>query len=313
MSERSGVQWLVVDADQAGQRLDNFLMAHLKGVPRSHIYKILRSGEVRVNKGRAKPHRKLAEQDEVRVPPVSQSSGQQGRIPDSLAEELRKSILFSDDALVILNKPAGLAVHGGSGVSLGLIEAMRQVLPNEKRLELVHRLDRETSGCLMLARSRAALVSMQDQLREHEIGKYYLALSVGKWPKHVREVDAPLDRSKGSAGERIVRAAQTGKKAITYFQVKQRFKEATLLEVQLGSGRTHQIRVHTQLVGHPLAGDTKYGKREDNRYFSSLGLKRNFLHAARLEFLHPVSGEKMMVEAPLPGDLDNLLTKLTRA
>lgn len=313
MSERSGVQWLVVDADQAGQRLDNFLMAHLKGVPRSHIYKILRSGEVRVNKGRAKPHRKLAEQDEVRVPPVSQSSGQQGRIPDSLAEELRKSILFSDDALVILNKPAGLAVHGGSGVSLGLIEAMRQVLPNEKRLELVHRLDRETSGCLMLARSRAALVSMQDQLREHEIGKYYLALSVGKWPKHVREVDAPLDRSKGSAGERIVRAAQTGKKAITHFQVKQRFKEATLLEVQLESGRTHQIRVHTQLVGHPLAGDTKYGKREDNRYFSSLGLKRNFLHAARLEFLHPVSGEKMMVEAPLPGDLDNLLTKLTRA
>lgn len=311
MSDHIGVQRVVVGADHAGQRLDNFLMAQLKGVPRSHIYKILRSGEVRVNKGRAKPHRKLAEGEEVRIPPVSQRSDQQSSIPEGLAQRLRESILFSDDALVIVNKPSGLAVHGGSGVELGLIEAMRQVLPNEKRLELVHRLDRDTSGCLMLARSRQALVEMQRQLRDRSIGKYYLALSVGKWPKAIREVDAPLDRSKGGSGERIVRAAQSGKTAVTHFQVKQRFKEATLLSVKLESGRTHQIRVHTQLVGHPLAGDGKYGQREDNRQFSSLGLKRSFLHAHRLEFEHPISREVMTVEAPLADELQEVLTKLT--
>lgn len=312
MSDRSEVQWLVVDADQAGQRLDNFLMAQLSGVPRSHIYKILRSGEVRVNKGRAKPHRKLSANDEVRIPPVHQRASQQTSVPDSLAQQLKSNILFNDDALLIVNKPAGLAVHGGSGVSVGLIEAMRQVLPNEKRLELVHRLDRDTSGCLMLARSRSALVTMQKQLRDHSIGKYYLALCAGKWPKTVREVDAPLDRSKGSSGERIVRAAQSGKTAVTYFQIKQRFKEATLLSVKLESGRTHQIRVHAQLVGHALAGDGKYGLRDDNREFSSLGLKRSFLHAHRLEFLHPISGESMTVEAPLPDELQGVLSRLTK-
>lgn len=312
MSERREVQWLVVDADRAGQRLDNFLLSHLKGVPRSHIYKILRSGEVRVNKGRAKPHRKLAEADEIRIPPINLHSDQVSRVPDAMAQSLERNILFSDDALVIVNKPSGLAVHGGSGVSLGLIEAMRQVMPNEKRLELVHRLDRDTSGCLMLARSRSALVKMQEQLRDHQIGKYYLALCVGKWPKSIREVDAPLDRSKGGAGERIVRAAQTGKAAVTYFQVLQRFSEATLLSVKIESGRTHQIRVHSQLVGHALAGDGKYGKREDNRAFTSLGLKRSFLHAYKLEFQHPVSNENMVIEAPLPDDLEEVLSKLTK-
>lgn len=311
MSDRSEVQWVVVGADNAGQRLDNFLMSQLKGVPRSHVYKILRSGEVRVNKGRAKPHRKLAEHDEVRIPPISQRSAQDRSVTDGMARQLRESILFSDDALVIVNKPTGLAVHGGSGVDFGLIEAMRQVLPNEKRLELVHRLDRDTSGCLMLARSRKALVDMQEQLRAHEIGKYYLALCVGKWPKTVREVDAPLDRSKGGSGERIVRAAQSGKTAVTHFQIKQRFKEATLLSVKLESGRTHQIRVHTQLVGHALAGDGKYGQRDDNRQFSALGLKRSFLHAHKLEFRHPISDEMMTVEAPLPDELQEVLAKLT--
>ncbi len=310
MAEQNQVQRVQVDADQAGQRLDNFLLTQLKGVPRSHIYKILRSGEVRVNKGRAKPHQKLAFGDEVRIPPIRTSSEQVRRVPDDLAQRLREQIIFEDDALLVINKPAGLAVHGGSGVSLGLIEALRQALPGEKRLELVHRLDRDTSGCLMVARSRQALLAMQEQLRDQELGKHYLALCAGQWPRHVRVVDAPLDRSKGGAGERIVRASQDGKMARTEFRVKRRFAEATLLDVQLESGRTHQIRVHSQLAGHPLVGDDKYGKREDNKQFSQLGLKRIFLHAARLEFVHPISGEPMEVEAPLPDDLQTLLSKL---
>ncbi len=314
MTDSQGVQRVVVSADEAGQRLDNFLLARLKGVPRSHIYKILRSGEVRVNRGRAKPRQKLAAVEEVRIPPIRLAVARdEGRIPDQLAETLRRNVLFEDDALIAINKPAGLAVHGGSGVSFGLIEAMRQVFPNEKRLELVHRLDRDTSGCILLARDRNALVQLQQALRDRQVEKVYQALCVGKWPRHIREIDAPLDRSKGGSGERIVRAKESGKPSKTFFQVAQRFANATLLEVRLESGRTHQIRVHSQLAGHPLAGDTKYGRREDIKFFRQLGLKRMFLHASRLQFVHPVSAEQISIDAPLPQDLSNLLDQLSSA
>ncbi len=305
------VQRVSIDASEAGQRLDNYLLCRLKGVPRSHIYKLLRSGQVRVNGGRAKPLYKLCAGDEVRLPPVRLSqTGDTAPVSGYLADTLKQSILFEDEALIVLNKPAGMAVHGGSGVAVGVIEAMREILPDEKRLELVHRLDRETSGCLVLARSRAGLVQMQKDWRGTDVQKIYQALCVGKWPRQVREVDVPLERGKGGGGERRVRAGQDGKSACTRFQVLERYPQATLMEARLASGRTHQIRVHAQWVGHPLAGDTKYGRREDNSYFRSLELKRMFLHAASVVFRHPISGDMVTVDAPLAVDLQSVLDRL---
>ncbi len=303
---------VTVTEAEAGQRLDNFLCTRLKGVPKSHIYKIVRSGEVRINKGRAKASSRIEEGDLVRIPPVRQreKSESDNNVPDRVLQELRRSVIFEDDALIIINKPSGMAVHGGSGVSLGLIEVARKVWPKESKLELVHRLDRETSGCLILARSRTALLAMQKQLQDHHMTKEYTAFCTGKWPSHLRTVDAPLVRNQLKSGERMVRVSEEGKQAETQFRILQHYDCGSLLRIGLISGRTHQIRVHTQLAGHPLAGDTKYGDAEANKNFKKRGLKRLFLHSGYLKFRHPISHEWMEIEAPLAPELQNFLNSL---
>ena len=310
-STEEAVQFVTVTDAESGQRIDNFLCARLKGVPKSHIYKIVRSGEVRINKGRAKASTRIAEGDTVRIPPVRQRSASEiSAVSDQALASLRKSVLFEDECLIVVNKASGLAVHGGSGVSLGLIEVARQLWPKESKLELVHRLDRETSGCLILARNRAALLNMQQQLQKHQITKEYTALAVGKWPSHMRTIDAPLKRNELKSGERIVRVSEDGKAAETHFRIIQHYKLASLLRISLITGRTHQIRVHAQLGGHPLAGDEKYGDAEANKEFKKLGLKRLFLHSSYLKFRHPISKEWIEIEAPLSPELQNVLDVL---
>jgi len=309
----TAVRWVEIGANEDGQRLDNFLLRELKGVPRSRIYRLLRKGEVRVNKKRCKPSDRLVEGDQVRIPPVRMSESSTPVGPSkSLRELLSASILFEDEAVLVINKPSGLAVHGGSGVSAGVIENLRAMRPSEKYLELVHRLDRDTSGCLILARSRPALVQLHESLRQGRVDKYYLALTQGKWPNAVKQVDAPLKKNELSSGERIVRVQQDGKASRTYFEVVQRFSGATLVKAKLDTGRTHQIRVHTQLTGHPILGDDKYGDEEGNARLRKVGLKRLFLHAATVSFIHPISGERITLESPLPSDLNDLLDGLER-
>ncbi len=308
-SSSSGVTFFDVSADEAGQRIDNFLLARIKGVPKSRIYRLVRRGEVRVNKGRIKPEYRLCAGDRVRVPPIRQADAPAAVVPGAgLRALLDDSILMETEDLLVVDKPAGLAVHGGSGVNLGLIEALRAAR-SDVFLELVHRLDRGTSGCLLVARKRRALKDLQRQLREGGVEKTYLALVLGSWPKGLDRIDAPLRKSTLGSGERIVRPHVEGKQAITHFRVVRRFAAATLLEVGLETGRTHQIRVHCQLAGHPLAGDDKYGRDDDNEYFRSLGLKRMFLHAHRLAF-KAVDGSKVAVESPLPDDLALFLETL---
>lgn len=300
---RPGVSYLTVSVDEEGQRIDNYLLARLKGVPKSRIYRLLRKGEVRVNKGRIKPEYRVAAGDCIRVPPVRTSQAHPGATPGaSLRSRLLEGILYEDDNLLVINKPAGLAVHGGSGVDLGLIEALR-VARDEQALELVHRLDRGTSGCLLIAKKRSALRHLQNQMRNSGIDKVYLALAAGRWPKGLEIIDAPLDKRSLPSGEKIVRASGDGKQAVTRVAVRDRYPDATLLEVTLETGRTHQIRVHCQLAGHPLLGDDKYGNDERNAEYRQKGLKRLFLHAHRLCFDLPSTGERLCVEAPLPEDL----------
>ncbi|MFA5548277.1 MAG: RluA family pseudouridine synthase [Porticoccaceae bacterium] len=304
-----GVRFFDVGSDEAGQRIDNFLVARLKGVPKSRIYRLLRKGEVRVNKGRIKPEYRLNPGDRVRVPPIRQADAPPPPVPGAgLRTLLEGSILLETDALLVVDKPAGLAVHGGSGVSLGLIEALRASRP-DPFLELVHRLDRGTSGCLLVARKRSMLRHLQQALREGQVTKTYLCLVVGSWPKGLDRIDAPLLKTTVGDGERIVRADVAGKQAVTHFRVVKRFAAATLLEVGLETGRTHQIRVHCQLAGHPLLGDDKYGRDDDNDRARAAGLKRMFLHAHRLRFVDP-SGEAITVESPLPDDLAHFLERL---
>ena len=309
--EFESVQMISISDAQDGQRVDNFLCSIIKGVPKSHIYKIVRSGEVRVNKGRVKASTRIKTGDIVRIPPLHKKNNDSDRqVPDQAKDRLRKSVLFEDDALIVVNKASGMAVHGGSGISLGLIEVARQIWPKESKLELVHRLDRETSGCLILARTRSALLNMQKQLQGHQITKEYTALCIGKWPSHIRTVDAPLKRNQLKSGERIVNVSEQGKPAETHFRVVQRFNNYSLLRVGLISGRTHQIRVHTQLTGHPLAADIKYGNSQANAELKALGLNRLFLHSSLLKFKHPISKELIEIEAPLPEELQKLLNKI---
>lgn len=299
----TGVSFIAVMADEAGQRIDNFLLSRLKGVPKSRIYRLLRKGEVRVNKGRIKPEYRVEAGDSIRLPPIRVSEAKEIVAPGaSLRSRLEDSILYEDDGLLVVDKPAGLAVHGGSGVSLGLIEALRATRPGQM-LELVHRLDRGTSGCLLVAKKRSVLKDLQNQLRNHGIEKVYLALADGKWPQGLDMVDAPLTKVTVGDGEKIVRAGKDGKSAVTHFKIRQHYKGMTLLEVALETGRTHQIRVHCQLAGHPLLGDDKYGNDGRNRELREKGLKRIFLHAHRLCFLSPSAGEKICVESPLPREL----------
>jgi 23S rRNA pseudouridine955/2504/2580 synthase len=305
------VKWLTVDEESAGQRLDNYLIRHLKGVPKTHVYRIIRSGEVRVNKGRASADSRVATGDVVRLPPV--------RISEKVAEKVAHPapgrefpVLLEDDAMLALNKPAGVAVHGGSGVSFGVIEQLRQARPQAKLLELVHRLDRDTSGILLVAKKRSALKHLQDQFRERETGKTYLALVQGEWPARNKVIDLPLHKyllqgKEGVEGERRVRVTTPedpdGMRSITLVKVAERLKGCTLLEVTIKTGRTHQIRVHLASQGHPIAGDDKYGDFEWNKNLQKQGHKRMFLHAWRLQFNHPVSGERVELNAELPIEL----------
>lgn len=301
------VTFVEVTEDHADQRLDNFLLARLKGVPKSRIYRLLRKGEVRVNKGRVKPDYRLQQGDSVRIPPIRVAETKPASAPGAaLRDCLEKGVLFENEELLVISKPAGLAVHGGSGINLGLIEALRASRSDDS-LELIHRLDRGTSGCLLIAKKRRALKDLQNQLREHRVKKTYLALVDGSWPKGLNSLDAPLERLTTASGERRVRVSAEGKASISHFQVIKRYSDATLLEVDLETGRTHQIRVHCQMAGHPLLGDDKYGLDDRNLAFKQRGLKRLFLHARRLAFEVPSSGERVSVEAPLPTELEQVL------
>lgn len=315
--KNNAVQWLEVGSEYAGQRLDNYLKARLKGVPKSMIYRIVRKGEVRVNKGRCKPEYKLQAGDVVRVPPVRVSNKQnETKAGKGLLDHLKEAVLFENEGLMIINKPSGLAVHGGSGVSLGLIESLRQWRDELAFLELVHRLDRDTSGCVMVAKSRRYLNFLQDALREREMKKTYWALVEGVWSKKRGQVNVPLLRSQMPNGERIVKPVAEGiegaKKSLTQFKLLETYKGASLIEAKPVTGRTHQIRVHTLYAGHPILGDEKYGQRQVNQQFKAFGLRRLFLHAQKLEITLP-NGEHLTVEAPLTDELQQVLTALSRS
>ena len=306
----TGVRFVVVDALGDGQRIDNFLLRELKGVPRTLIYRLLRTGEVRVNKGRAKPGQRLSPGDRVRIPPVRTTRREPGEAPKRQIDIIVKSIIYEDNLMLVIDKPSGLAVHGGSGLSYGVIEAMRAARPEARELELVHRLDRDTSGCLMLAKRRSALRRLQTLQREDRVEKRYLALVAGKSRRDRFEVDAPLRKNLLQGGERIVRVDPEGKPSRTRFRVLERFADSMLVEASLDTGRTHQIRVHAAHSGHPLLGDEKYGDASLNRAYRELGLRRLFLHAWQLRFPWGESEQSLRVEAPLPDELEAVLTRL---
>jgi 23S rRNA pseudouridine955/2504/2580 synthase len=311
---KDAVSWLTVGEDAAGQRVDNFLSRILKGVPKSHIYRILRSGEVRINKGRAGPDARLALGDVVRVPPVRTAAPARTPVAGFVRTGPELPILFEDDALIALDKPSGLAVHGGSGISQGLIEQLRSARPEARFLELVHRLDRETSGILLIAKKRAALVGLHEQLREGGFDKRYLVLVRGRWRDEKRRVKLSLHKFSTQEGERRVRVEEDGQEAETIFRRRQTWLDRepplALLEAELLTGRTHQIRVHLTHLGFPLAGDDKYGDFAWNKVLAKQGLKRMFLHSCSLGFVHPVTGEAMRFDSPLPGDLARFIARL---
>jgi 23S rRNA pseudouridine955/2504/2580 synthase len=306
-SEPSGVRRIRVVEERQGQRLDNFLIGLLKGVPRNRVYRLLRTGQVRVNGRRAKPDLRLTAGDEVRLPPLRTRIDRPAAPPVALVERMAQAVIFEDRDFLVLDKPAGIASHGGSGVGFGAIELLRAARPGES-LELAHRLDRDTSGVLVIARRRAALTALQEQIRTGQVIKHYLALLCGR-PTHARfEVNAPLRKAVLQGGERMVRVDVAGKPALTVFRVLRVHREAALAEVTLYTGRTHQIRVHARHAGHPLAGDDKYGARDCNRQLREFGLNRLFLHAARFEFA--LAGRSYCFSAPLAEDLRCVLDRL---
>jgi len=310
-TQKSQVQFVSISADQAGQRIDNFLLARLKGAPKSLIYRILRKGEVRVNKGRIKPPYKLQAGDEVRIPPVRLSEKPPSTPSRSSLEVIADNILYEDKRVLVLNKPSGFAVHGGSGLSYGIIEALRALYPKAPYLELVHRLDRATSGCLLIAKKRSMLRHLHEQLREHRLHKQYTTLVKGLWQGGKQTINAPLCKNTLRSGERVVRVDESGKVAISHFKPRNTSALASLMEVDLETGRTHQIRVHAAHTGHPIAGDDKYGDSDFNQHMRNYGLKRLFLHASKISFrLSPESEERMEVEAPLEASLQHTLKQL---
>ncbi len=303
---------LIVDAESAGQRLDNYLMRMLKGVPKTHVYRVIRSGEVRINKGRVHADTRVAEGDDVRLPPVRTSQNSAEKPAGPLAPAREFPILLEDEHLLAIVKPAGVAVHGGSGVSSGVIEQLRRARPTAKFLELVHRLDKETSGILLLAKKRSALVHLQDQFRSRDTGKVYAAAVLGTWPENLKVIDLALHKGLDAAGERHVRVVPAdhadGRRSITLVKVLQRRPDFTLLDVTIKTGRTHQIRVHLAHSGHPIVGDPKYGDFARNKLFAKQHrFERMFLHARQLAFDHPASGERITLQAPLPADCATLL------
>lgn len=315
------VNHICVQEHESAQRLDNYLIKILKGVPKSHIHRIIRAGEVRVNKGRAKPETRIQTGDLIRIPPVRTAE----RAAKSSLQPVPArhfEIVYEDDALLVVNKPSGVAVHGGSGVSFGVIEQLRRVRPEAKYLELVHRLDKDTSGLLMVAKKRSALVKLHEMLRNDHPKKIYWALGVGTWQPALRHVRLPLVKYTGAAGEKMVRVGseEDGQSAHTIFRVLDTFSgerlhsvgvsALSLVEATLKTGRTHQIRVHMQASGCPIAGDERYGDYQANRRLQKLGLKRMFLHAYSLELNHPLTGEKLVLQAALPDDLQQFLDDL---
>ncbi len=305
---RSALELRTISEEEAGQRIDNFLMRHFNTVPRSRVYRLLRKGEVRVNRKRVEAEYRIAAGDEVRLPPVRiDRSGETGRPSSSLQELIEQSVIFQDKHVLVIDKPSGVAVHGGSGMSFGVIEALRASRPRET-LELVHRLDRDTSGCLCVARDRATLVALHALIRDGGMHKTYLALVSGDWQLGTKRIDAPLATNERRQGERHVRVAAAGKESVSVFKPVQFFgKLATLMEVDIPTGRTHQIRVHADYAGHPLLGDDKYGDHDRNAELKTVGLKRMFLHAQSIAFDWPGSGVPFHVSAPLPADLAGVL------
>ncbi len=305
-----GPRFLTVDVDDSGQRLDNFLMRVLRGVPKARLYRALRKGEIRVNKGRVRADYRLVAGDVVRVPPLRQPDpAEASALPGFWARQLQERIVYEDGDLLVINKPSGLAVHGGSGLSFGLIEGLRQLRPEDRYLELVHRLDRETSGLILIARRPAILRELHRQLREDEVDKRYIALVAGRWPSECRVVEAPLQKNVLKSGERVVCVSREGKRAVTRFSVLERFDRATLLEARPVTGRTHQIRVHALHAGHALLGDEKYSSESAQALARDIQLNRLFLHAFRLRLTLPGTGP-LELEAALDQDLEIVLGKL---
>jgi 23S rRNA pseudouridine955/2504/2580 synthase len=300
------VTWLEVGEEAEGQRIDNFLLHVAKGVPKSHIYRILRSGEVRVNKGRVAVEYRLKVGDVVRVPPIRIAQA-----PDQALVPAREfEIVFEDDAMIIVNKPAGVAVHGGSGVSFGVIEQLRRARPEARLLELAHRLDRDTSGLLIVAKKRSALTRLHDQFREGAIAIRYLALVKGVWRNPLQHVRAPLLKYLTDGGERRVSVDPEGKESHSIVRLQKQWRDFSLVEVELKTGRTHQIRVHLAHLGYPIAGDDKYGDFALNKALQKMGLKRMFLHAARLDLPHPITGEPIALTLALPPELRQFVDQL---
>jgi 23S rRNA pseudouridine955/2504/2580 synthase len=309
---KSPVTLRTITADEAGQRVDNFLMRHFKTVPRSRVYRLLRKGEVRINRKRVDAEYRIQEGDEIRLPPVRIDTGDELRVPSSsLLELIERAVIFQDKHLLVIDKPAGVAVHGGSGMSFGVIEALRASRPRET-LELVHRLDRDTSGCLLVARDRSTLTALHALIRNGGMHKTYLGLVAGSWQLGTKRIDAPLATDNREHGERHVRVAAAGKDSVSVFKPVQFFGSlATLMEIDIPTGRTHQIRVHASFAGHPLLGDDKYGDRDRNAELKHHGLKRTFLHAQSVAFEWPGSGVPFHASAPLPSELAAVLDAIT--
>lgn len=312
-SDYNPVQYFTVSDEQYEQRIDNFLMSQLNGVPKSLIYRIIRKGEVRVNRKRIKPEYKIQVGDQIRIPPVRYNPKSSSSLSPKLNQisMLEHSIIYEDDDLLAINKPSGIAVHGGSGLSFGVIEAFRSLRPSARYLELVHRIDRDTSGVLVIAKKRSALKTLHQQLQNKTIHKSYLALVKGKWSTALNKVEAPLLKIELPNGDRMVKVNISGKKSETRFSVVQLFKNATLIKAHPITGRTHQIRVHTQHAGHPIAFDSRYGDANFDLSISNTNCKRLFLHAYQMSFHHPKSNEAIIVTAELSQELKNALTILS--
>lgn len=309
--EAPGVRVVEIEHSRGGQRIDNFLLTLFKGVPRSHVYRLLRTGQVRVNKGRIKPTYRLNPGDLVRIPPVSYSESLPIRLDESRRAAIEAAVIYEDGDVMVLDKPAGMAVHGGSGLRFGLIEALKEMRPAWPDISLVHRLDRFTSGCLLVAKNRAFLPALQEQFRTERVEKRYLTLVKGRWQGGPRTVTLSLHKGRLQSGERMVQVDdEGGKEAESRFTPVEVYAGASLMQVALKTGRMHQIRVHAAGIGHPVAGDDKYGDPEFNRRMRDYGLKRIFLHAQSLGFDHPRSGQPMSLSAPLPDNLRQVLERL---
>lgn len=307
----SGVKLVTATEDDAGQRLDNFLLRVLKGVPKTLIYRIIRKGEVRVNKGRAQASQRLQAGDLVRIPPVKVASrGEEIAPPEQQIAKIEALILFEDKDLLVVNKPAGMAVHGGSGVDWGLVELIRKARPLARRIELAHRLDRDTSGLIILAKKTSILRKLHDQFRANKVLRKYKALLVGVWPANLHKVDLPLQRFNLENGERRVEVHPNGKPSESRFKLLEKFSNASLVEVQLITGRTHQIRVHSQANSHPIVGDDKYGKPADNQEFKQLGVSFLALHSYKVGFEHPATEQWVEIEAPFFSGFEQAINKL---